>query len=176
MKVSDLVTRFEYYAQHNKNLLHLADSGTDIAFVHLEAEELQQVVKSGLKFPCLLLQTPEVEKSGAYDSITEDFAFTYVVIMPLGDYRKDQVIDRCKAISDQIFNRMFADVQANILPSLTSGTNEGIVGPMVDKLYGWGKSLSAIDGYDGRVDKGQWDDMSGDAVGMKGEKLPFKLN
>jgi hypothetical protein len=177
MRISELVERFTYYATKHKQLLHVEGSADDIAFLHLEVEELQFTIKNGIKFPCLVLQTPAVEKSSIYDSLSEDFSFTFIVVKPLGEAHKSQIIDECKTISDQVYNRIMKDCTSGIIPSLQPGTSEGIVGPMTDQLYGWGISLSILDGYDASVEGYHWNDIDpdGSAPTHSGLTLPAQL-
>ena len=155
MKVAILVDRFEFYAQNHKAIRHDPTSKKP-SFLHIEVAELIKAAQAGLKLPALLIQTPEVEKSGSYDNLSEDWSFTFVIYQQLGKRTKAQLIDDCKEISDDIINMVMSDIQLDILPSLVPGSNEGLFGPLVDNIYGWGISLSIVDGYYGEVNPDKW--------------------
>jgi hypothetical protein len=145
MKIAELIERFQFYAQNHKAIRH-----------DVEVSDLVKAAQSGLQLPALLIQTPEVEKSGSYDGLSEDWGFTYVIFLKLGELSKSQLIDQCKEISDDIINMVMHDIELGLLPSMVPGSNEGIIGPVVDNIFGWGKSLSMVDGYDGEVNPDKW--------------------
>lgn len=155
MKIAVLVSRFQFYAEMHKAIRHDPSSKTP-SFLHLEIQDLVHASLSGLKMPALLIQTPEVEKSGIYDGMSEDWGFTYVIYRKLGKRKKAELVDECKDISDDILTMVMADVELEILPSLAPGTNEGLFGPIVDDIYGWGTSLSVVDSFNGEVDPEKW--------------------
>jgi len=166
MVLDTIVDRFRFYAEMHKALRHDDSDKKKHAFFHIDVQEFQQSAPSGISKACLWLQTPEVEKTGAYDGMSEGFDFTFVVLVPKGNKNKVQMIRECKAISDQIVNMIMADVEVGLLPSFVPGTNEGIVGPIIDQLYGWGVSMGIEDGYDGTVDPQQWLHLSPDPEGQ----------
>jgi len=156
-QISSLVDRFEHYAVNLKEIKHVKGDKKK-SFMHLDLETLQQALTSGIKFPALFLQTPDVEKAGSYDNMSEQFDFTYVIVMKLGT-TKAKLIDDTKQISDKIFNRTLQDAQLGILPSVTPGSSEGLFGPVGDGLYGWAKSMAIATGYDGQVVDTDWEDL-----------------
>jgi hypothetical protein len=155
MKIAELIERFQFYAQNHKAIRH-DPNGKRSSFLHVEVSDLVKAAQSGLQLPALLIQTPEVEKSGSYDGLSEDWGFTYVIFLKLGELSKSQLIDQCKEISDDIINMVMHDIELGLLPSMVPGSNEGIIGPVVDNIFGWGKSLSMVDGYDGEVNPDKW--------------------
>ncbi|MGY4385634.1 hypothetical protein ACVWYN_002680 [Pedobacter sp. UYP24] len=161
MKLAALIARFRFYAEMHKAIRHDPNS-IKKSFLHIEVQDLVKAAQSGLKLPALLIQTPEVEKTGSYDDVSEDWGFTFIIYQKLGKRDKSELIDECKDICDDIINMVALDVQAEILPSLVPGTNEGLFGPVVDDLYGWGVSLSVAESYDGEVNPAKWLHMTPD--------------
>jgi len=155
MKIAVLVSRFQFYAEMHKAIRHDPSSKTP-AFLHLEIQDLAHATQRGLKMPALLIQTPEVEKSGAYDNMSEDWGFTFVIYQKLGKRNKAELVDECKEICDDIITMVMADIEQEILPSLAPGTNEGLFGPIVDDIYGWGISLSIVDAFNGELNPEKW--------------------
>lgn len=156
MKIADLKERFQFYAENHIDIRHNTAVRSQHSFFHLEGEEVQAAVNAGIKFPCLLLQTPEVEKGGDRDSMSETMEFTFVVLKNKGNLTKAEILDLCKGISDEIFNLVISDFATEVLPGTLAGSNEGIVGPMADGLYGWGVSVNLTDAYDAQVNPNKW--------------------
>lgn len=157
--ISQLVDRFKYYAVNLREIKHNPDVRRENRFFHIDLENLQEALTNGASFPALFLQTPEVDKNGAYDNMGEQFNFTFVVVAPLKNLTKAQVIDVCKKISDKILNRLMLDVSAEIIPGVIGGTNEGIFGPVGDGLYGWGVSIAISNAYNAEVNAADWEDL-----------------
>ncbi|SDM40849.1 hypothetical protein [Pedobacter antarcticus] len=157
MEIDEIVNRFEFYAQHHVDIAHIPGDVKKRAFLHIDQEELQTAVKQNLTFPALLLQTPTAEKAGVYDNMTEDWSFTFVIIQPLtASLTKTKIISQCKKLTDEILKMLMLDVQLEIVPSVVQGTSEGIVGPLTDKIYGWGVSISLGDAFDAAIDPAKW--------------------
>jgi len=159
MQITPLKDRFEFYAKNLKEIGHNSSQIKEKAFFHVDLEEIQQALSEGIKFPALYLQTPEVEKSGVYDNMSEIFDFTFVVMMK-GTADKTALYDQAKMISDKIINRLMHDVNTEVLPGVISGTNEGKFGPVGDCLYGWAVSCSVSDGYNAEVNSIDWEDLA----------------
>lgn len=157
ISISDLVARFEHYAINLKEIAHLPGDRRNNAFMHLDIESLQDAVSSGIKFPALFIQTPDVEKASVYDNISEQYNFTFIILLKKTS-TKAVLIDSAKAISDKIYNRLMLDTNSGLIPGVLPGSDEGIFGPMSDELYGWAKSMSINDGYDGEVNQTDWED------------------
>ena len=156
MKIAGLKDRFQFYAVNHVDIRHNPDKSSEHAFFHLEGEEVQAAVNGGIKDNSLFLQTPEAEKGGAYDSMGESMAFTYVILRRLGNQTKAEILDICKEISDDIFNLICLDFVNEVLPGSISGSNEGMVGPLDDGLYGWGVSVTLDDAYNAEVNPNKW--------------------
>lgn len=159
MQITPLKDRFEFYATNLKEIGHNPLQIKEKAFFHVDLEEIQQALSEGIKFPSLYLQTPEVEKSGVYDNMSEIFDFTFVVMMK-GTADKTALFDQAKLISDKIINRLMYDVAIDLLPGVISGTNEGKFGPVGDGLYGWAVSCSVSDGYNAEINPNDWEDLA----------------
>ena len=157
--ISKLVARFEFYATHLKEIRHNPDERKSKKFFHLELEKIQEATTSGISFPALFLQTPEVDKSGASDNLSENYNFTFVLIVK-GNQDRALIADFTKKLSDKIFNRVLLDVAEEIIPGIITGTSEGFFGPVSDGLYGWGVSFGITDAYNGEVDPNDWEDLS----------------
>lgn len=155
MEISPLVDRFEFYATNLIDISHDPASRRNRAFMHLDIEDLQLALSEGIHFPALFLQTPEVEKQGASDNIIEQFSFTFTIVLQKTG-TKAALLDSAKKIADKIYNLLLLDIADGVLPGSISGTNEGILGPMGDGLYGWAVSLSISDGYDGEIKQSDW--------------------
>lgn len=158
--IKRLVDRFEHYAKNLNEIKHNPAVRKETRFFHVDLENLQDALTNGASFPGLYLQTPEIDKNGAYDNMSEQFAFTFVVVMPLKNGNKGQLIDTCKKITDKIINRLMLDVTREIIPGVIAGTNEGIFGPVGDGLYGWGVSIAIADAYNAEVNTADWEDLS----------------
>ena len=157
MNMEHLINKFEAYAENLKEIKHDRNSRFDRAFLHLDIEDFQQSLIDGMKFPALLLQTPEVGKEGFYDNITETYSFTWLI---LNKGTKVQAIAQAKAISDKILNRLATDIQTDEeIYSVVQGTDEGVFGPMGD-IYGWGVSIVLESGYNGELNNEDWEDLA----------------
>lgn len=159
MNITALIERFEYYAINLKDIKHDPEDSRNKAFFHVDIDSIQQAVLSGIKFPALFLQTPEVEKGGAYDNMSESFDFTYVILFKGTPSTKAAIFDQAKLLSDKVFNRLMLDVATGFLPGILSGTQEGQFGPMTDSIYGWGKSMAISDAYDAEAKQTDWEDV-----------------
>jgi hypothetical protein len=163
MNIEELVNRFRHYATTHKDLRHDPSNRLSIAFIHLDIEELQIQLKDGMKFPALLLQTPDTSKSGNYDSRSENMNFTYLVINH--DDRKDKatLISEAKTIADAIFNRLSVDAaQEEEIYGVIEGTDEGMFGPH-QGMWGWAVSVSLESPVDAEVKAQDWLDLSTEA-------------
>src|SRR5690606_31284413 len=130
MNIEELVNRFEYYAINHPAIKHDPTNRRGVAFVHLDIEDLQEKLTSGLKFPSLLIQTPGVEKDGDYDNKHENYGFTFVVLNHDSDKSKAQLIGEAKAIADTIYSRLNVDIQdTEVIYGVLDGTDEGMFGP-----------------------------------------------
>lgn len=160
MDIDVLVNRFEYYATNLLEISHIALDKKECAFFHIDLEEIQRAVTNGIKFPALYLQTPEVSKSGSYDSESESFDFTFVIVLKKGRNEKSTIFNQAKKLTDKIYNRIKADVTLGEIPGTIEGANEGAFGPITDLLYGWAVSIAISDGYDAEVNPKDWRDLS----------------
>src|SRR5690606_18571826 len=95
-----------------------------------------------MKFPALLLQTPDTSKSGNYDSRSENMNFTYLVVNHDEGKTKAALVSEAKTISDAIFNRLSLDAaQDEEIYGVIEGTDEGVFGPF-QNMWGWAVSVS----------------------------------
>ena len=156
MKIADLVSRFKFYAQNHVDLRHVESDKRKQSFFHLEGEELQLGVQQGIKLPCLLLQTPETDKTGGFDQLQETTSFTYVVLKSLDKLSKAQVLDDCKSVSDDILSLFAQDFVTEVFEGSLVSTSEGMAGPFPNKLYGWGVSMVIEDAFNAEVNINKW--------------------
>lgn len=159
MTITEIKDRFEFYAINHVEINHSITDRKKRSFFHVDIEEIQQALTDGVQFPALFLQTPEVEKTSAFDNISENFAFTFVVLFKQND-NKTLIFDRAKAITDSIYNRISVDILEGILPGIIEGSDEGKFGPIGDGIRGWGVSIAVSDGFDGEVKQKDWRDLA----------------
>jgi hypothetical protein len=162
MNIATLSSRFEYYAQNHKLIRHVPDDDTRRAFLQIDVEAIAISVSTGLQFPCLFLQTPEIEKDGGIDSIAEHYEGSFVILKQCDNGQtaafKMKLLYECKLIADQIYNRMLADTD-EFFESAQIKTSEGSFGP-VQGLMGWGVNFGFEQAYDGEVNPDDWEDLS----------------
>lgn len=159
MTITELKDRFEFYAINHVKINHSLTDRKRKSFFHVDIEEIQQALTEGVQFPALFLQTPEVEKTSAFDNISENFAFTFVVLFKHQE-NKTIIFDQAKAITDSIYNRISIDILEGILPGIIEGSDEGKFGPIGDGVRGWGVSIAVSDGYNGEVKTTDWRDLA----------------
>lgn len=160
MRIEDLINRFEHYAKTLKGVLHDPSSRTGRAFLHLDIEDLQESITNGLKFPAILIQTPEYGKGGAnYDNLNEKINFTFVVLDSGSKKTKLQKISKSKKIADLLYSRLLIDMnESEPLYGAIIGTDEGVFGPM-GNIYGWGVSCDISTAFDGELKSEDWTDL-----------------
>lgn len=158
--IAQLIARFEYYAKNLKEIKHNNLVARESRFFHIDLENLQEALTNGASFPAIYLQTPEVDKAGAYDNMSEQYAFTFVVVDQLHKTTKAVLLDRCKKITDKILNRLMLDVASEIIPGVIDGSNEGVFGPAGDGLYGWAVSISISEAYNAETLAEDWEDLA----------------
>lgn len=156
MDIVTLSDRFEFYATDNEDIGHVGGDKKNTAYLECDVEEIQAAIKNGLKLPCVLLQTPDFDKDGDADNITEHLQCSFLVLESLkpGD-RKFPTYDRCKKIADQFVNHLVQDADEFFEGALPK-TSEGRIGPLTDNLYGWAVNFSLDAGYDGTLDPTKW--------------------
>jgi len=162
MDIAALTARFLFFAQKHKLVRHSPDDKKETAFLLFDMENINASIKNGLKFPCVLLQTPEVVKQGEHDSTIEQYECSFMVLKPLpkSDITlKPGIVQDCKAISDQFLNRLYDDAENGLIDGGLSNTSEGIIGPIGDGLYGWGVNFMYENGYDASVHTDDWEDL-----------------
>ena len=160
MDIAALVDRFEHYAATNKELRHVKDSERNQAFYHIDLEDYQQALSWNAKPMGLLLQTPEVEKDGIYDNVTEAYDFTFVVLNHRPRVAKAVLVNEAKIVADKIFNRLMRDASNDEdTYGMLEGTAEGIFGPVSDGVYGWAVAVTVTAPYDGEVNPADWTDL-----------------
>lgn len=157
--IAALVARFEHYAKNHKSIKHDPAVRRQNRFFHLDLENLQEALTNGANFPALFLQTPDVEKNGAYDNMSEHYDFTFIVV-DVKKLDKANLFDAAKTISDAIYNRLLADVANEVIPGMVAGTTEGMFGPVGDGLYGWAVSCSISNAYSAELSLSDWGDLS----------------
>lgn len=165
MKIEDLINRFEHYAKTLKSVRHDPDKRTERAFLHLDIEDLQESITSGLKFPAILVQTPEYGKGGEnYDNLNEKINFTFLVLDSGSRKTKLQKISKSKKIADLLYARLLTDVnELEPLYGAIVGTDEGVFGPMGD-IYGWGVSCDISTAFDGELKPEDWTNLEGEVA------------
>jgi len=159
MDIEEFVNRFEFYAQQNKNLRHIPNDERNTAFLNFDFEDIHAALKNGLKFPCLFLQTPSFSKAGESDSKYEEVESAFMVLMPKDNLSKAVITHQCKTIADQIYNRINTDAPT-LFGSQITKTDEGIIGPLTDGLFGWVVTFNLDQGYDAEVKATDWEDLS----------------
>jgi hypothetical protein len=155
-----LEKRFEHYAVYNKALLHVPGNKHQKAFTSYDIENLHAAIETGLKFPCLFIETPSAEKEGLNDNVFENYESSYMVLAELkdGDYNnKSTVVQQCKTICDQIYNRLLLDAP-EYFESQLSKTTEGIV-TTSNNLIGWVVAFGFSQAYNAEVEPGDWEDL-----------------
>lgn len=158
--IAKLVERFLYYAVNLKEIKHNPEVRRENRFFHVDLENLQDALTNGASFPAIYLQTPEVDKAGAYDNMSEQYSFTFVLVMQKHKQTKAELMDACKKITDKILNRLMLDVANQIIPGIIDGSNEGLFGPVGDELFGWGVSVAISNAYDAEVTVTDWEDLT----------------
>jgi len=155
----DIVTisdRFEFYCTDNLDINHVTGEKRNTAFLEADVEELQAAIKNGLKLPCVLLQTPEFDKDGDQDNVTEHVQCSFLVLDHLkpGD-RKLPLYNSCKKIADQLINHLVQDAD-EFFEGAIPKTSEGKIGPLTDNIYGWGVNFAWDTGYDATLNPDKW--------------------
>lgn len=162
MNIATLSSRFEFYATKHKLLKHVPGNDLERAYLQVDVQDIQVSVSTGLKFPCLFLQTPEVEKDGGMDNITEHYEGSFVVLMVCGAGQtaafKMNLLYECKQICDQVYNRMIVDSD-EYFEGARIKTSEGSFGPVSD-LMGWGVNFGFEQAYNGELNAEDWEDLS----------------
>lgn len=159
MKIKELISRFEFYAQNHKLIKHDPSNSRDKAFELFDMEGLVASNRTGLKYPALFLKTPEVQKDGDPDNLVEGYDTSFFVVLPvaLNDILgKADAYDRCKSICDDIYSRILQD---DFFDGLEVGTSEGEIGPVADNCYGWGMTFTIQNGFDAEVKQDSWEDL-----------------
>jgi hypothetical protein len=163
MDISTISDRFEFYAINHKSIKHNPLVKKDTAFLLVDIQDVSVSVKTGLKFPCMFLQTPEVEKDGDMDSIYEhyegSFAILKILDAGLTAAAKMHLFRDCKEIADEIYNRMLLDSD-DYFEGAQIKTAEGAFGPIAGNVAGWGVNFGFQQGYDGEVNADKWEDLS----------------
>lgn len=158
MDITQLTQLFESYATKNKALAHNAADKNNIAFLECDMEEVQSALRTGLKFPCMLVQTPEVDKEGSLDNIVEQWEGSFIILMPqTTDLTKSQCYQRAKNICDQIITAMVRDTFEYFEGGMMK-TSEGKIGPVSDRLYGWGVNFGFDQGFDASFNPDNWNE------------------
>lgn len=160
MDIEKLIEKFEHYAITLKSVMHDPSDRFSKAFINIDLEDLQSAAIDGMKFPAILLQTPEASKSGdSHDNMYEHISFTFIVLDNNVSKTKSQLIKTSKAIADCIYNRLFLDIQEDSpIYGVITGTDEGVFGPM-GNIYGWAVSVEIRTPYDGELQINDWTDL-----------------
>jgi len=160
MDIALLIEKFESYAASIKEIKHNPADLKTRAFFNLDFEELQLALRDGCKFPLMLVLTPEVGKDGSIDNVNEKWEGTYMILDKLASHdNKKQCVDSCKKISDKVFNRMLYDASDFFDGDLVH-TDEGMIGPTTDKLYGWAVPFTFTQAYNAELNPNDWEDLS----------------
>jgi len=160
MKVAELVDRFQFYAINHQLIKHDPNNKKERAFERFNLDGLTIANKNGLKYPCLFLKTPEVEKAGEHDSVVENYDCSFFVVVPVkpGE-NKESAFDLCKQICDDILKRVLNDAHLEIFDGVQIGTSEGEVGPVTDNCFGWGVVFTVQKGFDYELKPDVWEDL-----------------
>lgn len=159
MKITELVSRFEYYAEKHSLVKHDPENKKEKAFELFDVDALTVSNRTGLKFPVLFLKVPEVQKEGDPDNVVEGYDTSFFVVMPVakGDNKaKAEVYSSCKLICDDIFSRVLQD---DVFDGIEVGTSEGEIGPVIDNCFGWGITFTVQKGFDAEVNVNVWEDL-----------------
>ena len=160
MEISALVEKFKSYAVSLKEIKHDSTKFTSRAFFHLDFEDLQSAIREGCKFPLMLVLTPEVGKDGSLDQVVENWEGSFMILDKLSNHaNKTECINSCKHIADKVYNRMLFD-SIDFFDGNLAQTNEGLVGPTADKLYGWAVPFTFTQAYDAEMNANDWEDIS----------------
>jgi hypothetical protein len=157
MTITDIVNRFIFYATDSKDV-NYDPASKKPSFFLCNVEDIQQAIKNGITFPCIILQVPVFDKEGDTDNITEHVEGSFMILKPVknGDIMgRMNVYDECKLIADQVINHMIQDAP-DYFDGAQVKTAEGSVGPLVDQVYGWGVNFGFAQGYDGELDPEKW--------------------
>jgi|GEM_PF-1111376 len=159
MDIAQLAERFKLYAIHSKAIKH-DPTAIKKAFLLCDIQDVQVSIQNGLKFPCMLMQTPEVEKAGENDSIIEHFEGSFVILdnLPSGSTAEAKLalINNCKTIADKVYRMMLKDSDEYFEGALVK-TAEGLFGPVANTLIGWGVNFGFEQGFDGESDPNDWE-------------------
>src|SRR3546814_20570173 len=95
----------------------------------------------------LLLQTPEVEKSGLYDNLAEGYDFVFVVLNFRAKTSKAVLLAEAKQVEDKIFNRLMQAVtESDGVYGMREGSSEVEFGPTSDEIYEIGSASGRVSG------------------------------
>lgn len=156
MEIQAIVDRFELYAVKLKELNHNPEDFRERAFFQLDFEDLQTAIKEGCKFPLMLFLTPDVDKTGGIDNISESWEGSFIILDKKVS-TKSVCVSFCKTIADKVYNKMLADVDGFFgCDSLEA--SGGAIGPTADQLYGWVVQFGFSKAYDGEVNPNDWED------------------
>lgn len=159
MDLLSLINRFSYYAQKHKTLIHNPAVKADTAFIKYDWDDLNAAVENAVKFPCLFLETPAIEKDGNQDNVHETYEITFMVLDKYddGDFdAKTVLLQKCKTITDDIYCRMQADAP-EFFESEMSKTQEGSIAKI--GLTGWVVTLSFTISINASVNAAKWGDL-----------------
>lgn len=155
--ITGLIDLFRGYATQLKDLRHNEASYKERCFFNFDFEELQNATREGCKYPLMLFQTPDSNKNGGVDNISESWEGSYIILDQVRTTKAD-AINTCKLISDKILRRMVADAPRFFDGGLIQ-TTEGIAGPTSSKLYGWVVTFTFDKAFDGEVNAEDWEDL-----------------
>lgn len=159
MRIEDLIDKFEHYAKTLKSVKHDPSDRMQCAFLHLDMEDLDDSLINGLKFPAIVIQSPEFSKGGNYDNLSEAISFTFLVLKSGSDTSKLLKITESKAIADLLYSRLLIDVNTDEkLYGTIIGTDEGVWGPK-GNIWGWGVSCEISAPFSGELKPEDWMDL-----------------
>jgi len=161
------LTYFENLARNHTSILH---SDTEKRFFRMNVSELAGNLKSGIKFPCLVLESFEVRIDANNSDHTAKVitaAFSIIDVVPkVGDYaRENEVLDALEPVVCDFIARLWYDSLqqtdgAEFLATLNRDAIEyNKIGPVWNNMFGWRCVFECHDHIDMDVDVSKWGDI-----------------
>lgn len=161
MDFNEYIDYFETKAGRNHAIAHNAE--THKAFAQLDFEEAVSAVKTGLKYPCMILETPDMGLSDAGDNPRNIAMSSFYILKNIS--ANASVLDMralrqlTYSISKQVVQAMRNDRRNRVLTQLDAGSFKWFkAGPMLDNAYGWEVQFTLNEPISLELDESDWDD------------------
>ncbi|TQI71823.1 hypothetical protein JM79_2772 [Gramella sp. Hel_I_59] len=151
-----------------KNINAQLNDFPENSFFRQDLEEIFGAFRSGIKFPCLAVESPEIDGQDSTEQNTvigRMFAFVVYMNPRKGNFdQQNEYLDQCERIAKKILSRMRYDsnIPGNILyRKFKVSTVKGVmVGPVyTEHLYGY-RFAGMISGNESlKVDPADWKDL-----------------